>query len=326
MMKISVIVPVYNCEPYVERCVRSIMMQTYKDIEIICVNDGSTDGSGRILDALSLEDPRVLVIHQSNAGVSAARNVGIDSANGELITFVDSDDAIESDMYETLIPYFNDERIDIVHCGYKRIHLDGSVKDVNGTGRVVRQNKYEAAECLVAGRLFVGSLWNKLFRADLFQSIRMDTQLVINEDILILAELFSVSNEILYLDIGKYLFFERTTSVTSSTKQHKKLMDCFAVATRMLDLFRGTSVESAAEERVLNTQIGLYRWYVMNEMANSKSERLDLSHKIDSVLRSYSAVSPRQRLNYMLMRYMPATYRLAYKIYDKIRVPDWDVK
>lgn len=131
-MKISVIVPVYNCAPYVERCIHSIMAQTHTDLEIICVDDGSTDGSSQLLDKLTMEDPRIHVIHQSNAGVSAARNAGIDIATGDLITFVDSDDAIEPDMYEILLPYFSDESVDIVHCGYKRIRPDGSVKDVNG--------------------------------------------------------------------------------------------------------------------------------------------------------------------------------------------------
>ena len=140
-MKISVIVPVYNCDPYVEQCIRSILAQSYTDLEIICVNDGSTDDSGTILDKLACEDARIRVIHQKNAGASAARNMGIDLATGDLITFVDSDDIIEPDMYETLLPYFDEKNVDIVHCGYKRVHLDGSIKDVNGTGKLVRQNK-----------------------------------------------------------------------------------------------------------------------------------------------------------------------------------------
>ena len=203
-MKVSVIVPVYNCAPYVERCVKSIMEQTYSNLEIICVNDGSTDGSGKILDKLACEDDRLQVIHQKNAGVSAARNAGIEAATGDFITFVDSDDAIENDMYETLLPYFADETVDIVHCGYKRISLDGSVKDVNGTARVVEQNKYEAAGCLLTGRLFVGSLWNKIYRAHLFWGIKMDETLAINEDVLANAELFLKSEKLVYIDIGKY--------------------------------------------------------------------------------------------------------------------------
>lgn len=324
-MKISVIVPVYNCEPYVERCVRSIMAQTYTDLEIICINDGSTDGSGELLDNLADEDDRILVVHQENAGASAARNAGLDLATGAFITFVDSDDAIEPDMYETLMPYFEDESVDIVHCGYKRVHLDGSIKDVNGTGKIVHQNKYEAAECLAVGRLFVGSLWNKLFRADLFHSIRMDTQLVINEDVLILAELLNCARNVVYIDIGKYLFYERGSSVTSVTKQFKKLMDCFAVAERILNIYQGTPAKPAAEERALNTRIGLYRWYVMHALTTSRKERRELATIIDTILKQRKDISSRQRLNYMLMRNVPSLYKLAYSLYDRIRVPNWDV-
>ena len=325
-MKISVIVPVYNCAPYVERCIRSILAQTYTDLEIICIDDGSTDDSGNILDKLSCEDARIRVIHQKNAGASAARNTGINVATGDLITFVDSDDAIEPDMYETLLPYFDDAHVDIVHCGYKRIHLDGSIKDVNGTGKVVRQNKYEAAECLIAGRMFVGSLWNKLFRSKLFHSIRMDSQLVINEDVLVLAEILNQTNISVYLDVGKYHFFERETSVTSVTKQQKKLLDCLAVAERMLDLFQGTSVAQAAEERVLNSRIGLYRWYVMNSLADSRQNRKELAKKIAPILKNRKDISFRQRINYVLMRYAPILYKLMYSFYDKVRVPNWDVE
>lgn len=321
-MKISVIVPVYNCEPYVARCVRSIMAQTHTDLEIICIDDGSSDGSGEILDALALEDKRLRVVHQANAGASAARNAGIDLATGDFITFVDSDDAIEPDMYETLLPYFNDKNVDIVHCGYKRIHFDGSVKDVNGTEKVVYQDKYEAADCLIAGRLYVGSLWNKLFRSHLFHSIRMDTQLIINEDVLVIAELLKQVNTAVYLDIGKYYFYERDASVTAVTKQQKKAVDCLVVAERMLALYTETPVESAAKTRVLNAQIGLYRYYVMNTLISSRQERKHLAQKIGS---SLDILPPRQRANYVLMRYAPHLYKLLYTIYDKIRVPNWDV-
>lgn len=324
-MKISVVVPVYNCAPYVERCIRSILAQTHTNLEIICVNDGSTDDSGTILDKLACEDTRVRVIHQKNAGVSAARNAGIDLATGELITFVDSDDAIEPDMYEMLLPYFDDERVDIVHCGYKRIHLDGSVKDVNGTGKVVRQNNLEAAECLLSGRLFVGSLCNKVYRTRLFETVRLDTSIAINEDVLANAESFAKANELVYLDVGKYLMYERKGSATSGTKQHKIANDCVAAAEKILAIYVGTPIEQAAEERCLNTQIGLYRWYVMNALTTSREERRKLAEKIDAVLKIRKDISFHQRLNYALMRYVPVLYKLAYEVYDKVRTPNWDV-
>ena len=99
---ISVIVPVYNIEKYIERCVRSICVQTYKNLEILLVDDGSTDGSGEICERLAKEDERIRVFHKENGGSSSARNLGIREAKGEYLGFIDSDDYIEPDMYELL--------------------------------------------------------------------------------------------------------------------------------------------------------------------------------------------------------------------------------
>ena len=100
--KISIIVPVYNVENYLERCVESILKQTYTNFELLLINDGSTDQSGDLCDQLALRDQRIRVIHKENGGLSAARNTGIDHASSDLIGFIDSDDYIEEDMYETL--------------------------------------------------------------------------------------------------------------------------------------------------------------------------------------------------------------------------------
>lgn len=325
-MKISVIIPVYNCELYIERCIYSILEQTYVNLEIICVNDGSNDNSGKILDKLACEDSRIRVIHQANAGASAARNTGIDAATGDLVTFVDSDDAIEPDMYEILLPYFADENVDIVHCGYKRMYLDGSSKEVNGTGRLVQQSTYEAAEHLLSGKLFVGSLCNKLYRVQLLKGVQFDTTLAINEDVLGNAVLFRKANESVFLDVGKYLVYERVGSASSVTKEIKKISDSVLAAEKMLAVYKDTPAERAAEERVLNTQIGLYRWYVMNTLDSSREERRNLAEKIDAVLKKRKDNSSRQRLNFALMRYVPVLYKLAYSLYDRIRVPNWDVE
>ena len=119
---ISVIVPVYNVEKYLEKCIDSICNQTYRNLEIILVNDGSTDKSGILCDKFKIKDSRIIVIHKENGGLSDARNAGIDIANGEVLGFVDSDDYIMPEMYEKMlnIMYAND--LDIVQCGYKKVY------------------------------------------------------------------------------------------------------------------------------------------------------------------------------------------------------------
>ena len=118
---ISVIVPIYNVEKYLDNCVKSIVNQTYKNLEIILVDDGSPDSCPAICDNWAKIDSRINVIHQKNSGVSAARNIGIKSSLGDFITFVDGDDFIDSDMYETLVSAYLKNGADIVGCSFKTI-------------------------------------------------------------------------------------------------------------------------------------------------------------------------------------------------------------
>lgn len=123
---ISVIVPAYNIQDYIERCIRSIQNQTYQNIEILVVDDGSTDRTGEILDGLAVEDSRLRIFHKKNGGSSAARNMGIDNARGEYLAFVDSDDYIEEDMLESMHAYLLETGLSIVECGRDEVAEDGS--------------------------------------------------------------------------------------------------------------------------------------------------------------------------------------------------------
>lgn len=120
-MKLSIIVPVYNVEPYLRRCVDSILNQTFSDFELILVDDGSPDSCGAICDDYAARDRRIKVIHKANGGVSYARNEGLDIAQGEYIGFVDSDDYIHPKMYEILVGVIEREQVDLVQCGYQRV-------------------------------------------------------------------------------------------------------------------------------------------------------------------------------------------------------------
>lgn len=195
---ISVIIPVYNSAPYLEQCLNSVLSQTYPNLEVICVDDGSTDISKHIIQKFVEEDSRVILVSQPNSGVSTARNAGLDIAHGEYITFVDSDDEIEPDMYETLLDLLLRYKADIAHCGYKKMHLDGTVKDVLGTGELLVQDSSEASKCLITGQHFVGSPCTKLYKQELFSNIRFVPELKINEDVLVNAQLFNRAQKIVF--------------------------------------------------------------------------------------------------------------------------------
>lgn len=322
---ISVIVPVYNNAPYLEQCLTSILSQTYSALEIICVNDGSTDESPEILHRIAQRDPRITVLSQENNGVSSARNAGLDAANGDYIAFVDSDDELEPDMYETLFRLAAEHQADIAHCGYKKIHLDGTTKDVRGTGELLVQTSHEALECLLSGKYFVGSPCNKLYRRELFSDVRFDTSLKINEDVLMNVQVFFKAEKIVFLDVPEYHYFERAGSSCGRTNLLRKKQDCVAASEKMFDLCRNTELEGVCAGRLRGTLMDLYRTYLLTDIRGTKAVREDIHSKIRTAAPSCKSRLSRSEINYRFMRYFPQLYRITYSIYDKIRKPNWDI-
>ena len=142
---ISVIIPVYNCDQLVGKCIDSVLAQTHRDLELILVDDGSTDASGAVCDGYPARDARVKVIHQKNSGPSRARNVGMDAATGEYFCFVDSDDVVEPDYLEYLITNLRENGVDIATCGVRHEDEGGAER---GKKRVFPAHIAEAAEIL----------------------------------------------------------------------------------------------------------------------------------------------------------------------------------
>ena len=166
---VTVIVPVYNAEKYLERCVDSILQQTYTDLELLLVDDGSTDRSGELCDAYARKDERVRVIHRQNGGVSAARNTGLDAAKGAWIMFVDNDDFIAPDAVEYLLKLCREHGVRVAQCGY----FQGNDESFPAETAEEQVKVWEFRELYCAPhRLYRGSVWAKLFAASLFREIR----------------------------------------------------------------------------------------------------------------------------------------------------------
>lgn len=186
MPKLSIIIPVYNAMKYLSRCLISVENQTFNDIEIICVNDGSTDNSLDILKRMELEDERIKIINKTNGGLVSARKAGILAATGELIGYVDSDDWIESDMYEKMVQYANKYKVDLVTCGYylegnyTTIHLDTVEEGLYEEEKMqyLRDNaiyRYDKKETGLRG-----SLCCKLFKREILQKVQMEIPNVVS--------------------------------------------------------------------------------------------------------------------------------------------------
>ena len=169
---VSVIIPVYNVEPYLNACIASVCAQTYRNIEIILVDDGSTDRSPEICDEWARRDKRICVIHQENRGVSSARNAGICQAHGKYISFVDSDDITQPNLLDNTVPYL-DKGFDIISFGYNIVNQHGNVQSVHFPEKEYQLNTEEKKVDFIVGTLFrfeIGwNVWNSVFRIDIIR-------------------------------------------------------------------------------------------------------------------------------------------------------------
>ena len=190
MLKISVIVPVYNVEPYIRRCLDSLTVQTYQDLEIILVDDGSTDRSGEICDEYAESDNRIRVIHQTNQGIVSARQAGIRCATGEYATNVDSDDWIEKGAYDFMAQKLQEYHPDMLVLGYKKEYagFTEEYRQVLGEGFYLREQFWEEFnQCIDSKDFFCQpidmSLWNKAIRTDLFKKHQLNCSCLLKKNV-----------------------------------------------------------------------------------------------------------------------------------------------
>lgn len=317
---ISVIIPVYNAEPYLPALFESLRAQTVKDIELVFVNDGSNDGSGAMLDRFAVEDPRVRVIHKENGGVSSARNMGLDAAAGEYITFADSDDTLEPDLYETLLGLIRQYQVKIAHCSYNRIS-NGVVRPVGNTGAVFVQSQVEALRELTCGRLFMGGCCNKLYARELFEDVCFDTTLKLSEDELVNFQLFSRTEPIVYQDVCKYNYFDSDTSACRNTHSQRRAQDHMDAAERIWALNRHPELVQPLRNKRLSAHLEMYKALVY-ESNRDRNLMKKTAAQIRSLLEEGATFSRKQKVMYALMRICPPAFRLLYGAYDRIRVID----
>jgi glycosyltransferase involved in cell wall biosynthesis len=217
---VSIIVPVYNVEKYLGKCIDSIVNQTYKNIEVILINDGSTDNSGKICDQFAENDPRIRVLHQSNSGVSHARNIGIGAANGHFIEFVDSDDCVEHDITERLLSAMGDEA-QLAVCGYKAVTTCEDIHLCPIEGRYKRSEFILYFPKLFKQEL-INAIWNKMYSADTIKNsnLRFAENICVGEDLLFNLEY--IKNCVCISLIKAPLYVYQNTDSSSLTLGFKK--------------------------------------------------------------------------------------------------------
>ncbi len=218
---ISVIVPVYNVEPYLKKCLDSIVNQTYTNLEILIIDDGSSDKSGAICDEYAATDSRIRVFHTENRGLSCARNLGLNNAAGEWIGFVDSDDWIEPDMYECLLSRALETGADVVECGHYREH---DAKTITVIKQEQQMSGMDAVRALLNKKL-INAVWNKLYKRRCFEDIRYPEGRVY-EDIATTYRVFASSALVNTISSPKYHYRWRTDGL-SETRHLENLEGCW---------------------------------------------------------------------------------------------------
>lgn len=218
--KISVIIPVYNVKPYLERCIRSVTQQTHDNLEIILIDDGSTDGSGDLCDLAAQNDSRIIVIHQENSGLSVARNTGLDAASGTWIAFLDSDDWIEPEMYEMLLDTAQNYHADVVSCMSYRCTSDETPLP-SGNNSVVTFDQNAIIKGLISNDVILFEVWNKLWRRCFIGDTRFIPKQV-SEDVYFDRVLFSKLDRMVHINrVMHHYLVDRPGNTNSSFKLNR---------------------------------------------------------------------------------------------------------
>ncbi|MCD2502361.1 glycosyltransferase [Clostridium sp. NSJ-145] len=274
MCKISVIVPVYNVEKYLEKCIISILGQTFKDFELILVNDGSTDSSGEICNKYKKIDERIKVIYQKNSGLSAARNAGLEMAKGDYIGFVDSDDYINNNMYETMFKLAQENNADIVQCKFKKFYNDFlEENEENNTNRIFNISNSEEAlyKLLSIGDMNVQCVvaWNKLYKSNLFNDIRFPIA-KIHEDEFTTYKLFDKSKKIVFCESEMYYYRQVDGSIMNS-KFNKRRLHYLEALEEQLCYFENRNKEIYKEILIkYELNLKIYYFRVKSNIENNK--------------------------------------------------------
>lgn len=317
-MMISVIVPVYNNAEDLPRCLDSILAQEFDDIEIVAVNDGSTDASGAILDRYAAKYPNIRVIHKENGGVTAARLAGVAAATGAYIGFSDADDTVDSDLYRRLLYNLEETEADISHCGFRMAFPDGRVRCFYNTGVRETHDCITARKELLSGERIEPSLCTKLFRRELFSGLQtqMPEDIRNNEDLLMNYLLFSRAKLAIYDDFCGYCYRVRGGSASRKELNHYRIWDPIRVKQRIL-AEAPDSIKADAQKALLSTCINVYNTIILEKSPQLEEDRQKVRQMILGQKHHRKLLSRRQRLLGAFICHLPFAYAPFYRFYVK---------
>lgn len=277
MPEVSVIIPVYNVEKYLNRCIDSVIYQTYQDFEIVLIDDGSTDASGEICDKYAMKDSRIKVIHKKNGGLSDARNVGMDNASGNWIVFIDSDDFIEKIMLEVLYDLVSENDVEIAACGINNCYDKKIIPQYDRLESFVCSG-VEALKLTLIGQKLPGSICNKMIKSTLAKKYRFIVG-KFYEDAFFTPDLLLNANNVAVTTQPLYNYWHRSDSITTEVFSDKKMDIIYAY------IYTKQVVQNKCPELIRYADFRLYwsHFIVLDSML--RSNRYRSYKRFDEVVR-----------------------------------------
>lgn len=325
---ISVIVTAYNIEEYLPRCVESLLAQTYEQMEIILVDDGSVDGTPRICDTYAEENASVHVIHKENGGPSAARNAGLEIARGDYIGYVDGDDWVEKDMYENMLKACLDTGAQIAICSYRQV--GEGAETLHPTGRILELDRMEALELYINGDPqyhIYHSVWSKLFERKVISDIRFPEGRK-SEDIMYTTWALSRASKCVFLDTLYYNYtIDRKGSIMNSQLHERRFQDEIPFWKEQARYLQELGMQELSEKAAYQFYRKMLFYYVdfrnRRMKASGKELMLFLRGEKQEIERIYQKeyVASGDRVRMKLALWWPGAYYHIVKIYDKFIIP-----
>lgn len=317
--KITVVVPAYNTAPWLPRTLDSLLAQTYGNLEILVVNDGSTDDTKVVLDTYAANHDRIRAIHKENGGVTSARLRGVAEATGDWIGFMDGDDIIEPEMYAHLLENAHTYSADISHCGHQVHFLDGRISYVHNSGVLRQQDNLTGMRDLLDGGLIESSLCTKLFRRELFEGLAdfMDPAIKINEDYLMNYYLFSRAKQSVFEDFCPYCYLLRQGSASYKVLHEHSIFDPIRVRKIILD-HCVPEMKDDAKTAQLRNLLFAYAQLAVNPDRQYDGFRASVRGLLKEEKEHFHLLSARNRLLANMICTAPWMFTIAYVAYVKL--------
>lgn len=319
MPLLSVIVPVYNVEEHLERCLDSILNQTFEDFELLLINDGSPDNSHLICERYGVLDARIKNYTKQNGGLSSARNYGLDRAQGCFVSFVDSDDYLSLTMFESMISHLQNDEAEIAVCGRRIVHLDGRVEVKNPFEETTLLSAVEAVELLVEDEKINSFAWNKIYRLELFDGIRFPEGRLY-EDIAVMFALFHRANTIIHLDGSYYFYIHNEQGISlSSGKEVAIAQGLFNSHFERYEFIERHNqyrkVVATAQKQALSFAIGLlHRLVLVGDSLGEVRKVLKKARRVK--IKGNTLVGRRERLEHLFFGFPRFYYFVLWVVYQ----------